>query len=97
MTASGFPTLAGVLIPSVRGGSQFSIVGKRNLVRVSNRAEGPDKMMNLASRPVKRAAGCFAVQPTCAYNDVVAQEDTPKVAAPASSLRLLRLTRGSLA
>lgn len=54
-------------------------------------------MMNLASRPVKRAAGCFAVQPTCAYNDVVAQEDTPKVAAPASSLRLLRLTRGSLA
>jgi hypothetical protein len=53
MTASGFPTLAGVLIPSVRGGSQVLLVGKRNFVRVSNRAEGPRKRMNLVLGSVK--------------------------------------------
>ena len=53
MTASGFPTLAGVLIPSAGGGSQIVIVGKRNFVRFSYRAEGPVKSMNLASEPVK--------------------------------------------
>ena len=133
MTASGFPTLAGVLIPSAGGGSQIVIVGKRNFVRFSYRAEGPVKSMNLASEAVKSvvdanahafesrrmafgrarrirhaqsrrrdpdlldAAPALTAAGTCAYNDVVAQEDTPKVAAPASSLRLLRLTRGSLA
>jgi len=66
MTASGFPTLAGVLIPSVRGGSQVLIVGKRNVVRVSNRAEGSSASMNSTLRPVKMGREARSYLPAAA-------------------------------
>lgn len=53
MTASGFPTLAGVLIPSARGSSLGAICREKNLVRVSNRAEGSPLIMGAAATTVK--------------------------------------------
>jgi hypothetical protein len=54
MTASGFPTLAGVHFPTARGDSQNSICREKNLVRLSNRAEGSAQIMSLSLSTVKK-------------------------------------------